>query len=302
MNQNRQHTLKTFSQDNTLIIPEVLHEMKEAHVLMQNRSSSIFYKEIHEDLTGIEFLVNTPCLIFISSGKETFISSDDEYFVTSENEMLGLPQNIYMISDFFKADGVLKTYLFFFDNSLIDEFLASRKIKRSNLPTDAAPCKLISDKSVVEYINALNPVYREVNLSADILRLKLLELLYLIDNANPEGTVTVLLSALNSSNQQRNIRHIMKQHCLTPMNITDYAQMSGRSLASFNRDFRRLYNTSPKQWLIETRLERAQKMIADTSMTVTQIAYAVGYENTSHFISLYKEKYGKTPSQDRKQV
>jgi AraC-like DNA-binding protein len=78
--------------------------------------------------------------------------------------------------------------------------------------------------------------------------------------------------------------------------LTTYAQMCHRSLSSFKRDFRMSYGTSPGKWLLERRLERSMSLLQGTRMSVTEILFECGFEDSSHFSKAFKEKFGKPPS------
>ena len=82
-----------------------------------------------------------------------------------------------------------------------------------------------------------------------------------------------------------------------PLSIEDYAYLTGRSLSSFRRDFIDHYGISPKQWLIDKRLEKARDLLEKNNTTVSQIALEVGYENFSHFVKAFHKKYGIPPKQ-----
>ncbi|WP_369832151.1 helix-turn-helix domain-containing protein [Motiliproteus sp. MSK22-1] len=81
------------------------------------------------------------------------------------------------------------------------------------------------------------------------------------------------------------------------MSVSDLAQISGRSLSSFNREFKSTYKMPPKQWLQEKRLSYSKELLQYNELSVTEIAMKVGYENVSHFIKAFKNRYGSTPKQ-----
>ena len=73
------------------------------------------------------------------------------------------------------------------------------------------------------------------------------------------------------------------------------ASYTGRSLATFKRDFAKVSDISPRKWLIRRRLEAAHQLIVQGKRRVTDICYAVGFRNLSHFSRAYKEMYGFSP-------
>jgi len=78
--------------------------------------------------------------------------------------------------------------------------------------------------------------------------------------------------------------------------IENFAKLTGRSLASFKRDFQKIFDTSPRKWLKEKRLSEAYYLIEKKQQKPTDIYLDLGFENLSHFYSSFKEKFGITPA------
>ena len=107
-----------------------------------------------------------------------------------------------------------------------------------------------------------------------------------------------LLGALHGllATPRRPLRDFMRAHFDKPLTLADYAHLTGRSERSFRRDFRARFGESPKKWLVARRLERAHELLhAPASPPVHAIAEEVGYASASHFIKLYRERFGVTP-------
>lgn len=82
-----------------------------------------------------------------------------------------------------------------------------------------------------------------------------------------------------------------------PLLIEDYAFLTGRSISSFRRDFKRKYDTTPKKWLLEKKLYKAKQLLSSTNLSINEISLEIGFDNTSHFISLFRKSYNETPKQ-----
>ena len=66
------------------------------------------------------------------------------------------------------------------------------------------------------------------------------------------------------------------------------------------RLFKRYYGQTPRQYLIDKRIEKSKEHLKD-GMTVTETCFAVGFESLGSFSSLFKRKTGKSPSEFRKE-
>lgn len=78
--------------------------------------------------------------------------------------------------------------------------------------------------------------------------------------------------------------------------VEKFAQLTGRSLAGFKRDFKKTFGTSPRQWLTERRLTEARHLI-EKKKKPSAIYLDLGFESLSHFSNSFKKKFGKTPSE-----
>lgn len=83
-------------------------------------------------------------------------------------------------------------------------------------------------------------------------------------------------------------------HYKVPME--HFAKLSGRSLAAFKRDFNQVFQTPPRKWLQEKRLEEAYHLIQNKKQKPTEVYLVVGFENLSHFYTAFKQKFGVTPA------
>jgi len=66
------------------------------------------------------------------------------------------------------------------------------------------------------------------------------------------------------------------------------------------RLFKKYYGLTPRQYLIDKRIEKAKKHLED-GMSVTETCFAVGFESLGSFSALFKTKTGKSPAEFRKE-
>lgn len=84
----------------------------------------------------------------------------------------------------------------------------------------------------------------------------------------------------------------------SPLTVPDLARTAGMSASSFHDHFKSVTGTTPLQYQKDLRLIEARALLVDRSHTVSQAAYAVGYESPTHFSRDYSRKFGLPPSRD----
>ena len=88
----------------------------------------------------------------------------------------------------------------------------------------------------------------------------------------------------------------MQRNFMFNMPMEKLGYLTGRSLSTFNRDFRKIFNVTPQKWLTEKRLELAYYQLAEKKKRPTEVYLEVGFEDLSHFSFAFKKKYGIAPT------
>jgi len=88
----------------------------------------------------------------------------------------------------------------------------------------------------------------------------------------------------------------MNRHYMFNVPTLQFAKLTGRSLASFKRDFEKVFKTSPGQWLQQKRLSEAYYQIREKGRKPSDVYLDVGFENLSHFSYSFKKAFGVAPS------
>ncbi len=93
----------------------------------------------------------------------------------------------------------------------------------------------------------------------------------------------------------------LEEHLTDPkLSNADPADAAGISEVHFRKLFLKEYGTTPKQYILNLRLEMAKQLLQGT-LSVTAIAEQCGFSGVYHFCRIFKEKTGSTPSEYRRQ-
>ncbi|RED48545.1 GlxA family transcriptional regulator [Aestuariispira insulae] len=92
----------------------------------------------------------------------------------------------------------------------------------------------------------------------------------------------------------------MEKHTEEALSRDEIAQRVGLSRRQLERLFRRYLSTSPARYYLKLRLNRARTLLTQTTMPVTEVAFASGFTSASHFSKCYRDMFGRTPRAERR--
>lgn len=289
-------TVFEYTQNNVLVIPQALFAMDDVTVIASHQNSAIFYKHLALDLKDIDFYTNTPCFIYIESGQEILTDIDNNTIILTAGSAIFLSKGLMLNSNFVKKAASLKAYLVFFDKEVVSAYLSSNLRRNQRLKTNSnVIASFYKKENVEEFLDFFTSF--QVNLKEpNYLATKLLELLHLIVWRFEDMCVlSILLKQCRS--EKVSLTELLNKQDVVYLTVTDLAKISGQSISSLNREFKSQFNVTPKQWLLAKKLSHAKLLLERKDVSVTEVAFSVGYENVSSFIKAFKNKYGVTPKQ-----
>ena len=92
---------------------------------------------------------------------------------------------------------------------------------------------------------------------------------------------------------------IMEENLEEPLSQKELASKSNISLRQLERLFKKYISNTPNQYYLKLRLERAQNLLMQTSMSILSVALASGFTSSSHFSKCYKAQFGIPPRETR---
>lgn len=96
------------------------------------------------------------------------------------------------------------------------------------------------------------------------------------------------------------ILNFIHKNYFNHISVSDIAEANNIDRTYVFKLFQKYKNTSPSQYLQQYRLEKACVLLRKSSLSITDIGYAVGFQHSSYFTKLFTEYMKMTPSEYRK--
>jgi transcriptional regulator GlxA family with amidase domain len=97
----------------------------------------------------------------------------------------------------------------------------------------------------------------------------------------------------------RLVREYVEVHLGESIDLTMLAAAAGLSMHHFARQFKQSAGVTPHRYLTQKRVERAQEMLAQTDLSLSEIAFASGFSDQSHLARHFRHVLGTTPREFR---
>jgi len=183
-----------------------------------------------------------------------------------------------------------------------------KKIYEKDLPLLFQPGRKVTNQSVgkinndfliQKYIEGLLFYFENPSLVNDeILILKLKEIILLLSQTREAETIQVILSQLFSP-AVYTFKQIIEAHLFSQIGVEELAEKANLSVSSFKREFRKLYNDSPANYLKSKRLERAAELLLISDQRITDIAFDCGFNDLANFTKSFHDRFSTSPSNYR---
>jgi len=96
-------------------------------------------------------------------------------------------------------------------------------------------------------------------------------------------------------------RHYINNNFDKELNLDMLSHIRFTSKFHLLRLFKRYYGQTPKQYLIDKRIEQAKELLTKGN-NVTETCYDIGFDSPSSFSTLFKSRVGQTPSEFQKRA
>jgi AraC-like DNA-binding protein len=218
----------------------------------------------------------------VRKGECVFIRKDNRVSLTKQ------PKNGEQFKSIFMS----------FPRKFLREFY--RTLNKKQLPEDAkrqkvSVYKLPADRPDIRSLfESMTPYFDSpIPPTDELLKLKMTEGVLVLLNTDKN----VYASLFDFAEPWKiDILDFMNENYMYDLSIEELASYTGRSLAAFKRDFKKISPLSPEKWVMEKRLKVAHDRIGRENKKASDVYLEVGFKSLSHFSTAFKRQYGFPPT------
>lgn len=259
--------------------------------------NDVFFSFFYDDESGCIHRSHEYAMNYVYSG-EMILDNGKEQIRVGKGECVFIPRDHHITMYKKTCDGERYCGIFLnFKRNFLREMygkLDHYKLPASTSKLDAGVIKLPKTAEIASLFASMTPYFDpEVKPKDDFMNLKLQEgllaLLHIDERFAP------MLFDFNEP-WKIDILDFMSKNYMYEFTLDELAHYTGRSLATFKRDFKKISDLTPEKWLIRKRLEIAYAKMKEGGRKVADVYAEVGFKNPSHFSTAFKKQYGVPPT------
>ncbi|HYV55062.1 MAG TPA: helix-turn-helix domain-containing protein [Chitinophagaceae bacterium] len=232
-------------------------------------------------------------LVWFISGETKIVQAEATYLF-KKGDIFLIPRNQLATIINYPQDGQ--------PHKTVTMHLTSEKLRDFYANLNVKPKALVSQK-IYRFNNhpllesclaSLIPYFEMKELPANLASLKITEAISIL-RAIDKGIDDVLANFEEPGKIE--LASYMEKNFMFNMPMEKFGYLTGRSLTTFKRDFKKVFDTTPQKWLTQKRLELAHYQFVEKSKKPIDVCYEVGFENLSHFSYAFKKHFGYAPTE-----
>lgn len=245
---------------------------------------------------------NEAAFVYILEGKCSYFSEIENLELTKGQAVLAKSGDGFFKTHLLDNNPTFKVISIRFHRDVIEKIYQndpSPFYKNAHLPLTSNSVMVDTDDLMEQFGNSLLTYFNHTKPIADeLLILKLKEFIALLLQSEKATKVKEIMCNLFEE-KTFEFKEIIKAHLFSPLSIEDFAQLTHRSLSSFKKEFKRIYNTTPNKYIIDQRIQKAAQLLEHTDDSISEITYHCEFKTLAHMSRVFKDKYGCSPSHYR---
>lgn len=261
---------------------------------MQNTKPKILYSCYYAKSRSGEQFVPEHIFSYQLAGTMSMYDGKSLYKSAEGDLRFSKRNHLAKFEKFPPADGEYKSISLFLTQDILKEVSLEYDYTVIKNSTDSPIVPLPKHPAYISFMESL-VAYFELNQEEDerLFRIKIKEAVHLLLKINPE-----LMNVLFDFNEpgKVDLEAFMNKNFHFNVQLKRFAYLTGRSLATFKRDFQKVFQDSPSHWLQQRRLQEAYYLIKEKAKAPSDVYLEVGFEDLSHFSFAFKKQFGIAPS------
>ena len=246
-------------------------------------------------------LPNEACFLYIKSGNVLLSAPTENATIPAAGSILLNCGNYFADLVQQTPGGVMEVIAVHFYPGMLKEMYKHEfpsAFKKANIQTHIAPIQ--RSQIITSFVDGLNIYFENPSLATpDLLQLKIKELILLLVHTNNILSFTGLFGQLFTPREVA-LKDVVKAHLLSNLTIAELAKLSGLSLSSFKREFHKLFDETPANYIKAQKLKEARRLLRISTHTISEICFLVGFNDLSHFTKSFKKQFGVAPFEYRR--
>lgn len=231
-------------------------------------------------------------LVWFISGETKIVQAEATYLF-KKGDIFLIPRNqLATIINYPKDGQPHKTVVMHLSAERLRDFYANLHVKPTISGSQKIRC--FNNHLLLEScLASLIPYFEMNDLPADIASLKITEAISILRAIDKD--IDDVLANFEEPGKI-DLTSYMEKNFMFNMTMEKFGYLTGRSLTTFKRDFKKAFNTTPQRWLTQKRLELAHYQFVEKNKKPIDVCYEVGFENLSHFSYAFKKQFGYAPT------
>ena len=147
---------------------------------------------------------------------------------------------------------------------------------------------------------SINYLLDNPNLADDtLIILKLREFVQLLLRQENKASILEFFSSLFQP-VEYDFKSTIENNVYSNLTIEEFAKLCNMSVSTFKRKFSKVYETTPKHYFLQQKLDKAKNLLLRSELSITQIAYECGFDSISVFNRNFKRMTNLSPTAFRK--
>ena len=258
--------------------------------------NNIFFSFFYDDESGCIHRSHEYAMNYVYSG-EMLLDNGKEQIHVGKGECVFIPRDHHITMYKKTCDGERYCGIFLsFTRKFLREMYGKLELPRmaADTPKIEQALRLPKTAEITSLFASMTPYFDpNVKPQDDFMHLKLQEGLLALLHIDNRFVPT--LFDFNEA-WKIDILEFMNANYMYEFSLEELAHYTGRSLATFKRDFKKLSDLTPEKWLIRKRLEVAYQLMKESGKRISDVYAEVGFKNPSHFSTAFKRQYGVPPT------